>query len=327
MEKVLVTQKKGNSDMAKLLAIRKKADINGAVIGLIALFVIFGVLSNSFLTGYNLLNIARQCSINLMLAVGMTFVILTGGIDLSVGGVLALAGTLTAGFIAGGMNTGLAIISGLLVGVVFGFASGVCIAFGKIPAFITTMAMLSIARALALIYSGGYPITGLPASFSFIGTGHIGFMPVPVVIAVIIIAAGVFLLRKTLLGRYIYAIGGNAKAAEFSGINVKIWTVITYTIHGLLTGIAGLVLTARMNSGQPGAASGIELDIIAAVVIGGTSMTGGKGGIFGTVVGALVITVLNNGLTLLNVNPYLQGLIIGIVILVAVFIDRRKENK
>lgn len=319
--------KKGKTDMSKSLGFNKKFSINGALIGLIILFVIFGVLSDSFLTSYNIINIARQCSYNLILAVGMTFVILTGGIDLSVGGVLALVGTLAAGLMSGGMSVGLAVTIGLAVGVVFGIFNGVCIAYGNIPAFITTMATLSIARALALIYSGGYPITGMPASFSFIGTGTIVFMPVPVILAIIVIIAGVFILKKSVLGRYIYAIGGNAKAAKFSGINVNLWTVITYTIHGLLTAIAGLVLTARMNSGQPSAASGIELDIIAAVVIGGTSMSGGKGGVFGTVVGALVITVLNNGLTLLNVNPYLQGLIVGIVILVAVFIDKRKERK
>ena len=320
--------KEGNTNMRKVLDNKQKGmNINGALIGLIALFIVFGILADKFFTVYNIINIARQCSINLVLAIGMTFVILTGGIDLSVGGVLALVGTLTAGFITKGMNIGVAMLLGLMIGIGFGTLSGICIAYGKIPAFITTMAMLSIARSLALMYSGGYPITGMPKRFSFIGTGSIFGLPVPVIIAIIIVAIGVFILKKSILGRYIYAIGGNAKAASFSGINVNIWTVITYAIHGMLTAIAGLVLTARMNSGQPSAASGIELDIIAAVVIGGTSMAGGKGGVFGTVVGALVITVLNNGLTLLNVNPYLQGLIVGIVILVAVFIDKRKETR
>lgn len=314
--------------MEKVLKKEKRTfNINGALIGLIVLFVIFTLLTDSFMSGYNMINIARQCSVNLILAVGMTLVILTGGIDLSVGGVMALVGTLIAQFMVDGMAVELAILIGLAVGFAFGVFSGVCVAYGKIPAFITTMATLSIARSLALIYSGGYPITGMPESFSFIGTGSIGFLPVPVLIAIIVIIIGVFILKKSILGRYIYAIGGNEDAARLSGINVNLWKVSTYALHGLLTAIAGIVLTARMNSGQPSAATGIELDIIAAVVIGGTSLSGGEGGLFGTVIGALVITVLNNGLTLLNVNPYLQGLIVGLVILVSVFVDKRKKEK
>lgn len=302
-----------------------KISVNGAVVGLVALCIVFGIMTPSFFGGYNIINIARQCSINLILAVGMTFIVLTGGIDLSVGGVYALVGTLVAGFIAGGTNIVLAILIGLVVGIACGLFNGVCVALAKIPPFITTMAMLSIARSLALIYSGGYPITGMPDEFAFIGSGSVGFLPVPVIIAAVIVAIGAFVLKKTVLGKYIYAIGGNEDATRLSGINVKAWKIGTYGIHGLLTAIAGIVMTARMNSGQPGAGSGIELDIIAAVVIGGGSLSGGEGGIFGTLMGALVITVLNNGLTLLDVNSYWQGLIIGCVILIAVFLDKRKK--
>lgn len=304
-----------------------KISINGAVVGLILLCIVFGILTPSFFGGYNIINIARQCSINLILAVGMTFIILTGGIDLSVGGVYALVGTLVAGFIAGGMSIVLAIFIGLIVGILAGLFNGVCVALAKIPPFITTMATLSIARSLALLYSGGYPITGLPDEFAAIGSGSLwGLIPIPVIIAAVIVVIGVLILKKTVLGKYIYAIGGNEDATRLSGINVKAWKIGTYGIHGLLTAIAGIVMTARMNSGQPGAGSGIELDIIAAVVIGGGSLSGGEGGIFGTLMGALVITVLNNGLTLLDVNSYWQGLIIGCVILIAVFLDKRKKN-
>ncbi len=306
---------------------RNYAGISGALVGLVLMCAIFSVLSPAFLSTYNFITIARQCSINLIAAVGMTMVILTGGIDVSVGGLLALVGTQVAGALAAGTPLVRALARGRLVGIAFGVFNGVCVAWGKIPAFITTMATLSIARSLALIYSGGYPITGMPKSFTFIGTGSIGFLPVPVIIAGIVVILGIFFLRNTILGRYIYSIGGNENATRLSGINVRLWKVTTYAIHGLLVAITGIVLTARMNSGQPGVGQGMELDIIAAVVIGGTSLSGGEGRLSGTIIGALIITVLNNGLTLLSINPYLQGLIIGAVILAAVFIDKRKGDK
>jgi ribose transport system permease protein len=306
---------------------RKAAKINGALIGLVLLTVVFSLASDAFFRGYNLINIARQSSVNLILAVGMTFVILTGGIDLSVGAVMALVGTFVAGMLKSGMPLGIAMVLGLLVGTAFGLFSGICVAKAKIQPFIATMATLTIARSFALIYSGGYPITGMPKAFTFIGSGQIFFVPMPVTIAIGVFIAGGFLLRSTILGRYIYAIGGNEDATRLSGINVDLWKIIIYGMHGLLTGLAGIVLTARMNSGQPAVAQGIELDIIAAVVIGGTSLVGGEGGLLGTLVGALIITVLNNGLTLLNVNPYLQGTIIGAVILIAVWLDRRQKSK
>ncbi len=304
---------------------KKRIHINGAIIGLVLLVVAFSLLSEVFRTSYNMINITRQCAINLIIAVGSTMVILTGGIDLSVGGVAALTGTLAAGFLRDEMSLALALILAIIIGIISGAFVGVSVSFGKIPPFVATMAALNIARSIALLYTGGYPITGLPSSFAYLGSGYLIGIPVPVWIAIIAIAIGFFILKKTILGRYIYAIGGNEKAAKLSGINVNMWKVITYGIAGALSAVGGLVMTAKMNSGQPGAASGIELDIIAAIVIGGTSLSGGKGGLFGTILGTLIIAVLDNGLTLLDVNSYWQGIIIGLVIMASVLLDHNKK--
>ena len=205
-----------------------KSSLGGALIGLIALVIIFGILSPSFFTTYNIINIARQSSINLILAVGMTFVILTGGIDLSVGGLEALVGTLAAGCMVNGMSPVLAVLIGLVIGLLFGGFNGVCIAYARIPAFITTMATVNIARSIALIYTGGYPISGLPKSFSYLGTGTVGFIPVPVIIAILVVVIGFVILKRTVLGRYIYAIGGNEESTAMSGIDVKKWKLSVY---------------------------------------------------------------------------------------------------
>lgn len=316
-------KKNGNirQGLSRLLRLKK---INGSLIGLILLFIIFSVLSKPFISGYNMMNILRQNSINLILAVGMTFVVLSGGIDLSVGAVMAVVGTLVAGMLSHGMLLGFALVLGLLIGLAFGFFNGLCVTKGKIPPFIATMGSLAIARSLALIYSGGYPVTGMPKEFTFIGSGYVWFLPTPILIAVFVFVISLILLNRSILGRYIYAIGGNEEAANLSGVNIHKWKIIIYSISGFLTAIAGIVLTARMNSGQPAAAQGIELDIIAAVVIGGTSLVGGEGNLVGTLIGALIITVISNGLTLLNVSPYFQGAIIGSVILIAVWLDRRR---
>lgn len=313
--------------MDKFKKFKNSFSVGGALIGLIVLFIVFSILSPAFLKLYNITNILRQSSINLILTVGMSFIILTGGIDLAVGGIQALVGTLVAGMLVNGLGLVPAFILGLLVGAVFGALAGALVAYGKVPAFITTMATCMIARAIAFLYSGGYPITGLPSSFSYIGTGMVGGIPVPVIIAVIVVIFGFFILKKTILGRYIYAIGGNEQAVAFSGVNVKARKVIIYTLSGVLTAIAGCILIARMNSGQPSAADGAETDIIAAVVIGGTSLSGGTGGLFGSVIGCLLITVLRNGLTLLDVNTYIQSIILGSVILGAVLLDMKKKDK
>jgi ribose transport system permease protein len=299
---------------------------NGALVGLLVLIVGFSLITNTFLSTYNLLNIARQSAVNLILAIGMTLVVLTGGIDLSIGGVLALIGTIVAGLLSEGTSLFLSLSVGILIGLVFGLFAGFCITKAKIPPFVATLGILTIARSLALIYSGGYPITGMPKNFTFIGAGYLLSIPFPVIIASLIFIVGLFLLKSTLFGRYVYAIGGNKEASYLSGINVDRWTIGVWALNGLLVALAGIVLTARMNSGQPAAASGIELDIIAAVVIGGTSLAGGEGKLLGTLYGTLIITVLNNGLTLMSVNPYYQGAIIGLVILGAVWIDRRSKD-
>ncbi len=299
---------------------------NGAFIGLLALFIGLSIATPTFLTPYNLVNIARQSSVNLILAVGMTMVILTGGIDLSVGGVLALVGTFVAGFLSAKMPLALALLIGLAMGVCFGLFVGAAVTKGRIPPFVATLGVLVIARSIALIYSGGIPITGMPAGFTFIGAGYIGPIPTPVLIAAAVFALGLYLVNSSILGRYVYAMGGNEEASYLSGIRVDRWKIAVYAIHGFLTALAGIVLTARMNSGQPAAAAGIELDIIAAVVIGGTSLAGGEGSLLGTLFGTLIITIINNGLTLLNVNPYYQGAIIGVVILAAVWVDRRQKR-
>jgi ribose transport system permease protein len=299
---------------------------NGALVGLIILFVIFSVASDSFLSSYNVMNIARQSAVNIILAIGMTLVIISGGIDLSVGAVLALVGTVVADLLMKGVPMAAALIIGIAIGILFGIFNGLCVTKAKIPPFIATLGSLVIARSLGLIYSGGYPITGMPGSFKFIGSGYIGIFPTPVVITIIIFLIGLYVFNKTLVGRYAYSIGGNEEATYLSGINVDRWKIIFYGIHGFLCAVAGIILTARMNSGQPTVASGIELDIIAAVVIGGTSLSGGQGRLMGTLYGALIITVLNNGLNLLNVSPYYQGAIIGVVILTAVWLDRRQKG-
>ncbi|MDK2878928.1 MAG: ribose transport system permease protein [Thermoanaerobacteraceae bacterium] len=304
----------------------KQIKERGSLIGLILLCITFTFLTDKFLNTYNMINVARQSAVNIILAVGMTMVILTGGIDLSVGAVLALVGTFVAGLLSKGTNLIIALMIGLIVGTLFGIFNGLCVTKAKIPPFITTLGSMVIARSIGLIYSGGYPITGMPKSFTFIGSGYIGIFPTPVIIASVIFILGLFLLNSSIIGRYIYAIGGNEEATFLSGVNVDQWKIIVYGIAGFLTGLAGIVLTARMNSGQPTVAAGIEMDIIAAVVIGGTSLSGGEGNLMGTLFGTLIITVLNNGLTLLNVSPYYQGAIIGIVILLAVWLDRKKKS-
>lgn len=299
----------------------------GPFVGVIACFVIFGSLSEAFLSLQNMVNIARQTAVNLILACGMTFVVIGGGIDLSVGAVMALAGTLVAGLIKGGVPVPLGIVMGLLLGAACGFFNGIFVARLGIAPFVATMASMSVARSLALIYSGGYPITGLPASFGFWGTGYVGPIPFPVVVAGTVFLISHFLLTRTAPGLYMYAIGGNEEAAYLSGLRVSWWKVFSYTLSGFLAALGGIVLTGRMNSAQPTIGVGTELEVIAAVVIGGTSLSGGQGSVVGSLAGALIIAILNNGLTLLNVSPYYHGALIGVVILIAVWVDSRQKRK
>jgi len=295
-------------------------------------------ISSTFLSQENALNVLRQISVNLCLSIGMTLVILSGGIDLSVGSVLAFAGAVAAGLLKNGVALPVfgvvvqftafgALVAGLLVGTALGLFNGWVITRFKLPPFVATLGMLSIARGLTQLWTKGFPITGLGADFGFIGTGHWLGLPMPVWISAVLVAVFVLVTRRTRLGRYLYAIGGNERAALLSGLNLRAVKVTVYALGGALAGVAGLLLTARLDSATPNAGIGYELDSIAAVVIGGTSLSGGRGTVLGTVLGCLIIGVLNNGLVLLEVSPFWQQVIKGVVILAAVAVDKMSAKE
>ncbi|MBM7600321.1 ribose transport system permease protein [Virgibacillus halotolerans] len=299
----------------------------GPLIGLIVIMVILGVLSDNFFTLSNIFNLLRQVSVNALIAFGMTFVILTAGIDLSVGSLLALGSALTAGLLTSGMDPLLAVFIGLLIGLALGAINGIIITKGKVAPFIATLATMTIFRGVTLVYTDGKPITGLSDSFTFemIGKGYVFGIPFPVILMLIIFVILFFILRNTVFGRQVYAVGGNEEASTLSGIKadrVKIWV---YSLTGMLSVLAGIIITSRLNSAQPTAGSMYELDAIAAVVIGGTSLAGGRGRIVGTLIGALIIGVIDNGLNLLNVSSFYQQIVKGGVILLAVMLDRRSK--
>ncbi|MBH0156399.1 MAG: ribose ABC transporter permease RbsC [Bacillota bacterium] len=298
----------------------------GPLLGLLILVTIVSILNPSFLEPLNLLNLLRQVAINALIAFGMTFVILTGGIDLSVGAILALSSALMAGMIVSGVDPMLAILIGCLLGAVMGAINGLLITKGKMAPFIATLATMTIFRGLTLVYTDGNPITGLGESYMFqlFGRGYFLGIPVPAITMMLAFAAFWVILHKTPFGRKTYAIGGNEKAAIISGIKVTKVKVMIYSLAGLLAALAGAILTSRLNSAQPTAGTSYELDAIAAVVLGGTSLSGGRGLIVGTLIGALIIGTLNNGLNLLGVSSFFQMVVKGIVILIAVLIDRKK---
>ena len=295
-------------------------------IGLILIIVIITILNPGFLSVSNLMNVLRQVSINALIAFGMTFVILTGGIDLSVGATLALTGAVTAGMMASGMDPIFAMLLGLLLGAVLGAINGIIIAKGKVAPFIATLATMTIYRGLTLVYTDGRPISGLGDSLTFqmLGKGYFLGIPVPVVTMIISFGILYFILKKTTFGRRVYAVGGNEEASILSGINADRIKIYVYSLLGLLAALASLILTSRLNSAQPTAGEMFELDAIAAVVLGGTSLTGGRGWIVGTLIGALIIGVLNNGLNLIGVPSFFQQVVKGAVILLAVLLDRKK---
>lgn len=304
-----------------------------SLIALLLLCLAISLLSDKFFTATNAWNVMRQISVNICISVGMTLVVLTAGIDLSVGSVLALCGAITAGLLksgieipSGNLYIGFtllgAIVAGLLCGAILGIFNGWTITKLKVPPFVATLAMLTIARGLTMLWTGGYPISSLGEGFAFIGTGWLLGVPVPVWISAVIVFAAIVLTKKTRLGRYIYAIGGNENAAKLSGINSNKIKIAVYTLAGALAAVGGIIVTSRLDSAQPNAGITYELDAIAAVVIGGTSLSGGRGTILGTVLGAVIIGVLNNGLVLLNVSPFWQQVVKGAVILLAVVIDK-----
>ncbi len=297
------------------------------LIALVLISIVLTFLSPDFLTLNNILNVMRQVSINALIAFGMTFVILTGGIDLSVGSILALSSVLIAGWITAGMDPVLATLLGIGVGGVMGLINGVVIYQGRVAPFIATLATMTIFRGLALVVTDGRPVTGLHSDFfSMLGGGYVAsLVPVPVIWMLAAFAVLWFVLRKTTFGRHVYAIGGNEEASLISGVRVSQIKPAVYALSGALSAMAGVILTSRLNSAQPNAGSGYELDAIAAVVLGGTSLAGGRGWIVGTLIGALLIGVLNNGLNLLGVSSFYQQVIKGAVILLAVLLDRRHK--
>jgi ribose transport system permease protein len=299
----------------------------GPLLALIALVVAVTALNPSFLSPSNLLNLLRQVAANGFIAFGMTFVILTGGIDLSVGSTLALSSALTAGLMSNGTSPVLAILIGLLSGSILGALNGLLIAKGKMAPFIATLATMTIYRGATLVYTNGNPITGLGDNFlfSFLGRGYLFGIPFPVILMFVIYFILFLLLHKTSFGRKTYAIGGNEKAAFVAGVKIDKVKLIIYSISGLMASISGMIITSRLNSAQPTAGQSYEMDAIAAVVLGGTSLSGGRGRLFGTLIGALIIGTLNNGLNLLGVSSFYQQIVKGIVIVIAVLLDRKRK--
>jgi ribose transport system permease protein len=298
----------------------------GILIAFVLICVVLAILSPVFLRWNNILNVIRQSSIYGVMAVGMTFVILSGGIDLSVGSILALSGVISAGAATNEMSLFMIIALGLLVGLLCGLFNGLMITIGKITPFVITLGMMSIARGLTLIYSGGRPISGFSGAFRFIGGGSILGIPFPIVILVATVLLGWLILTQTRLGRYTYAIGGNEETVKLSGINSNFYKTLVYVFSGVTAGISALILTSRLNSAGPTVGQAYELDVIAAVVIGGTSLSGGRGSVWGTLVGALLISVINNGMNLLGINPFYQLVVKGVIIIGAVFLDRLRDQ-
>ncbi|MDZ4659327.1 MAG: ABC transporter permease [Bythopirellula sp.] len=308
-----------------------------SVLALSLLVLALSLATDRFLTVDNTLNVLRQISINVCLSIGMTMIILSGGIDLSVGSILALSGAIAAGLMKNGVTLDRfgvqlqftvvgGIVAGIVVGTTLGLCNGLAITRFRLPPFVATLGMLSIARGLTMLWTGGFPITSLGDEFGKLGTGYFLGIPMPVCIAAVLVGIFVVVTERTRFGRYLYAIGGNERAAQLSGIDVPQVKLCVYACGGLLSGIAGLLVTSRLDSATPNAGTGYELDSIAAVVIGGTSLSGGRGSIWGTLLGCLIIGVLNNGMVLLEVSPFWQQVVKGVVIIFAVAIERANRN-
>ena len=298
----------------------------GALIALVLLVVVICVISPEFRTLSNFLSLLRQSSINGFIAFGMTCVILTGGIDLSVGSVLALSTALCAGFITNGVPVGLAMVLALIIGTALGAVSGLLVTKGRLQPFIATLITMTVYRGATMIFMDGKPISNLGDSFTLkvVGKGNFYHIPIPAITFVVMFLIFMFVLEKTTFGRRVYATGSNEQSAKLAGINVNRTKLITYAISGCMSALSGLILLSRLSSAQPTLGSGYELDAIAAVALGGTSMNGGRGRVWGTFVGILIIAVLNNGLNILGVSSYYQDVVKGIVILIAVLSDRNR---
>ena len=303
----------------------------GIIIALVAMFIfltVFPTTRSTFLTPKNMFNILRQYASNLFLATGMTMVIILGGIDLSVGSVIALSGVVAAGCVVNfGLPEAVGFIAAIAVGAAVGLFNGFIICKTDIPPFIVTLASMNITKGIALVLTGGAPIRCMTDAFKFPGAGYVGPVPTPVILMFIIFILAALMINKTQLGRHIYAVGGNVQAAKFSGISVQKVKFIVYAYTGVMAGIAGVVIASRLYSGQPTAGDGAEMDAIASVVVGGTSMSGGSGRIGGTLIGVLIIGVLNNGLNLMGVDSNFQYIVKGLVILLAVYVDFLRNKK
>ena len=294
---------------------------------IIAIIVVMSFVSPVFMTSKNIINIIRQISINCIIAVGMTFVILTGGIDLSVGSVVAITSVIVGSMLQGGSNWLVACIVVLLISLVFGAFNGFMIAYVGFQPFIATLATVTMGSGIALAYSDGKPFTISNESFLKIGQGYLGAIPIPIVLLVIVVAIGLIILKTTTFGRYVFAIGGNKNAAKLSGVRTRRVELMVYVISALCASIVGLILSARISSGQPTAGEGYELDAIAATAIGGTSMTGGVGSLTGTIFGFVLLGLMTNSMNLLNINSFYQEIVKGILIIIAVFLDMTSKNK
>ena len=291
------------------------------LVAFIILCVGLSIATPAFFTKDNILNVLRQVATNSNLAIGLTMAIIIGGIDLSVGAILAFSGLLCASFISDGMNLGLAVLLAFTLGALFGLLNGLIIAYTNMPPFVVTLATQNIARGIVNVYANGQPISARNPVFNFLG------IPLPVIYSFVLLAVMILILGRSKFGRQLYSVGGNEEAARFSGINIKKVKIIVYTLCGALASFSGIILAARMYSGQPTAGDGFELDAIAASVLGGVSFSGGVGKLGGTIIGVLVLGVLTNGLNLLNINSFWQYIIKGIIILLAVYLDILKKRR
>ncbi|GAB2682023.1 hypothetical protein GCM10027271_49220 [Saccharopolyspora gloriosae] len=295
---------------------------------LIVVFIVLSIVAPSFLTADNLFNLGSQTSVNAVMAVGVTLVIITGGIDLSVGSVAALSGVLGVMLMADfGFNPLLGILGGIVVGAAAGLVNGLLVSTVGLPPFIATLGMLSVARGLVLIATGAVAVFGAPESFRLLGQGVLGPVPVPVLLILIVAVAGHIVLTRTRLGRYAYVMGSNSEAARLSGVPVRKHTTWVYVVSGMLAGLGGMIAASRINSGQPNFGEGLELDVIAAVVIGGASLFGGRGTVWGSLIGAFLVAVIRNGAVQLNIGTFYQNVLIGVIIWLAVWWDFYQRRK
>lgn len=322
MEKALV--KESRPDALILYSLVKSYSLYLAF-GLI--FIVFSFLNTNFLSINNVLNIVVQSSIIAIIAAGQTIVILTGGIDLSVGSIVGAVGIAIGLLMAAGLPVPVAVVSGLGLGALIGLINGLIIAYGRVPAFIATLGMMGVARGAGLAFNGGSPVAGFPPAFEKISTTNLAGIPIFALYSLIIFVAVYIVLERTQFGRHVYASGGNRDAARLSGVKVRKIESLVYVLSGVLASLGGVLLTARLNYAAPLAGSNYELDTIAAVVIGGTALSGGQGKILGTLLGALMLGILRNGLTILNISSYYQQIIIGMVIVIAVFADKFNERQ